>query len=77
MTTRKRAIPVNCSDRCYARMKRVKEYNGGYLLADRKTGKLIFLTLWYSENDAIADGKISCFTVIAKLFVVDSPIGIG
>ncbi len=33
----------------------VKGYCGAYLLADRKTGKVISITLWDSEEDAIAD----------------------
>jgi len=32
-----------------------KGYRGAYLLADRKTGKGISLTLWDSEEDAIAN----------------------
>ena len=38
-------------------MKSVKGYRGAYLLIDRKTGKGISLTLWDSEEDAIADEK--------------------
>ena len=33
----------------------VKGYCGAYLLADRKTGKVISMTLWDSEEDAITD----------------------
>jgi len=36
-------------------MKSVKGYRGAYLLTDRKTGKAISMTLWDSEEDAIAD----------------------
>ena len=36
-------------------MKPVKGYRGAYLLTDRKTGKAISMTLWDSEEDAIAD----------------------
>ena len=32
-----------------------KGYRGGYLLTDRKTGKGISITLWDSEEDAIAN----------------------
>ena len=32
-----------------------KGYRGGYLLTDRKTGKGISITLWDSEDDAIAN----------------------
>ena len=32
-----------------------KGYHGGYLLADRKTGKCISMTLWDSEEDTTAD----------------------
>jgi len=35
--------------------KSVKGYRGAYLLTDRKTGKAISITLWDSEEDAIAD----------------------
>jgi len=33
----------------------VKGYRGAYLLTDRKAGKVISITLWDSEEDAIAD----------------------
>ena len=33
----------------------VKGYIGAYCLVDRKSGKVISLTLWDSEEDAIAD----------------------
>ena len=33
----------------------VKGYRGAYLLTDRKTGKVISMTLWDSEEEAIAD----------------------
>jgi len=36
-------------------MDSVKGYRGAYLLTDRKTGKVISLTLWDREEDAIAD----------------------
>ena len=36
-------------------MESVKGYRGAYLLTDRKTNKVISLTLWDSEEDAIAD----------------------
>ena len=36
-------------------MDSVKGYVGAYLLTDSKTGKVISLTLWDSEEDAIAD----------------------
>ena len=36
-------------------MKSVKGYRGAYLLADRKADKGISITLWDSEEDAIAD----------------------
>jgi len=36
-------------------MKSVKGYLGAYLLTDRKTGRAISMTLWYSEKDAVAD----------------------
>ena len=32
-----------------------KGYRGGYLLTDRKTGKGMSITLWDSEEDAIAN----------------------
>lgn len=32
-----------------------KGYQGAYLLVDRKTGKAISITLWNSEEDAIAN----------------------
>ena len=32
-----------------------KSYRGAYLLTDRKTGKGISITLWDSEEDAIAN----------------------
>jgi len=32
-----------------------KGYRGGYLLTDRKTGKGVSITLWDSEEDAIAN----------------------
>jgi len=35
----------------------VKGYRGAYLLTDRKTGKVISMTLWDSEEDAITDEK--------------------
>ena len=38
-------------------MKSVKGYRGAYLLTDRKTGRGISITLWDSEEDAIADEK--------------------
>ena len=37
------------------RMESVKGYRGAHLLTDRKTGKIISITLWDSEEDAIAD----------------------
>jgi len=36
-------------------MKSVKGYRGAYLLTDHKTGRAISITLWDSEEDAIAD----------------------
>jgi len=36
-------------------MKSVKGYRGAYLFTNRKTGKGISITLWDSEEDAIAD----------------------
>ena len=33
----------------------VKGYRGAYPLTDRKAGKVISITLWDSEEDAIAD----------------------
>ena len=36
-------------------MKSVKGYRGAYLLSDRKAGRAISMTLWDSEEDAIAD----------------------
>jgi heme-degrading monooxygenase HmoA len=38
-------------------MKSVKGYRGAYLLTDPKTCKGISLTLWDSEEDAIADER--------------------
>jgi len=38
-------------------MKSEKGYRGAYLLTDRKTGKGISMTLWDSEEDAIANEK--------------------
>ena len=38
-------------------MTSVKGYRGAYLLTDSKTGKVISMTLWDSEEDAIADEK--------------------
>ena len=38
-------------------MTSVKGYRGAYLLTDRKTAKAISMTLWDSEEDAIADEK--------------------
>ena len=35
----------------------VKGYRGAYLFTDRKTGKAISITLWDTEEDAIADEK--------------------
>lgn len=36
-------------------MDSVKGYVGAYLLTNSKTGKVISITLWNSEEDAIAD----------------------
>ena len=36
-------------------MDSVKGYHGAYLLADRKSGKAISITLWDSEEDSAAD----------------------
>ena len=36
-------------------MTSVKGYRGAYLLVDRNIGKVISITLWDSEEDAIAD----------------------
>ena len=36
-------------------MESVSGYIGAYLLTDRKTGKVISMTIWDSEVDAIAD----------------------
>ena len=36
-------------------MKSIKGYRGAYLLTNRKTGKAISMTLWDSEEDAIAN----------------------
>ena len=38
-------------------MESVKGYRGAYLLIDRKTGKVTSMTLWDSEEEAIADEK--------------------
>ena len=35
----------------------VKGYIGAYLLTDRKTGKVISMTLWDTEEDATADER--------------------
>ena len=35
----------------------VKGYRGAYLLTDPKTGKVISMTLWDSEEDAVVDEK--------------------
>lgn len=37
-----------------------KGYRGAYLLFDRKTGERISITLWNSEEDALANEK-SCY----------------
>jgi len=42
-------------DRVIPAMKSQKGYRGAYMLSDRKTGKGISMTLWDSEEDAIAD----------------------
>ena len=39
----------------------VKGYRGAYLLTDSKTGKVISMTLWDSEEDAIADERSTHF----------------
>jgi heme-degrading monooxygenase HmoA len=38
-------------------MKDVKGYRSAYLLTDRKTGRGMSMTLWDSEEDAIADAE--------------------
>ena len=38
-------------------MESVKGYRGAYLLTNRKTGKVTSMTIWDSEEDAIADEK--------------------
>ena len=38
-------------------LKSIKVYNRGYLLSDPKTGKVISMTLWDSEEDAVTDEK--------------------
>jgi heme-degrading monooxygenase HmoA len=38
-------------------MRSSKGYRGAYLLSDSKTGKFISITLWDTEEDAVADGK--------------------
>ncbi len=38
-------------------MQSSKGYRGAYLLSDRRTGKFISMTLWESEDDALADGQ--------------------
>ena len=40
-------------------MKSVKGYRGGYLLTNQSKGSVISLTLWDSEEDAIADEQSS------------------
>jgi len=40
-------------------MESVKGYRGAYLLTERKTGKVISMTLWDREEDAIADEQSS------------------
>ena len=37
--------------------KSVKGYRGAYALVDRKTGKVISMTLWDTETDAINDER--------------------
>jgi heme-degrading monooxygenase HmoA len=44
-------------DKDIPELKSVKGYLGVYLLTDRKTGKAISITLWDSEEDAIAYGQ--------------------
>lgn len=34
-----------------------KGYCGAYFLVDRKTGKIVSITLWESEDDAVANEK--------------------
>lgn len=38
-------------------MESVKGYRGAYLLIERKTGRVISMTLWDSEGEAVADEK--------------------
>ena len=38
-------------------MESVKGYRGAYLFTDRKTGKINSITLWDSEQDAIANSQ--------------------
>ena len=48
-------------DRVIPTMKSLKGYRGAYLLSDRKTGQGISMTLWDSEEDAIADEQSGQF----------------
>jgi heme-degrading monooxygenase HmoA len=42
-------------ERVIPAVKLQKGYRSGYLLTDRKTGKLITIAFWDSESDALAD----------------------
>jgi heme-degrading monooxygenase HmoA len=48
-------------DRVIPAMKSLKGYRGAYMLSDRRTGKGISMTLWDSEEDAIADEQSGQF----------------
>ena len=49
-------------------MKKQKGYKGVYLLGDRKNGKSIAISLWESEEDAIANEKSGYYLEQLKKF---------
>ena len=44
-----------CEENVIPAAKSQKGFRGAYLLTDRKTGKGVFISLWDSEDDAIAN----------------------
>ena len=57
-----------------------KGYRGAYLLSDRKTGKAVSITLWDSEEDAIANeqsGYLQEQVGKLKEFLTASPVREG
>jgi heme-degrading monooxygenase HmoA len=67
-------------DRVIPAFKSQKGFRGLYLLSDRKAGKTIAITLWDSEEDALADeqsGQLQERMSWFKDFITTAPVREG